>query len=61
MVYPQWGKRASVVGSRHSGLDLDLCVEGLSLSFQAAKLHLDEVSQSLPHFHLKGKIEIHCL
>lgn len=38
---------------QRSGFCLDLSVEGLRLSLQAPKLHLDEVGQGLPHFQLK--------
>lgn len=39
---------------QRSGFSLDLSVEGLRLSLQVAKLHLDEVGQGLPHFQLKS-------
>lgn len=41
-----------------SGFGLYLPVEGLGLRLQAPKLPLDEISQSLPHFQLKGQIKI---
>lgn len=44
-------------GGRDSGFGLDLSVEGLSLSFQAPELPLDEVGQSLPHFQLKAALQ----
>lgn len=40
--------------SQRSGFRLYLSVEGLRLSLQAPKLHLDEVGQRLPHFQLKS-------
>lgn len=41
-------------GSWDSRLDLYLPMERLCLSFQVPKLRLDEISQGLPHFQLKG-------